>query len=224
MRGDPGLAIDGLAQRRGVAGHRQLPDRRHLRQQPGQLLGPRRDPDAEVGQPLRDEAFRGVDQQDRGLEAAELLDQPPLLLRVLEVVAGVGLVGHGGDEVREADGEVEVDVDARAVAAVVPVVAGPRLAADQRDAQRLALGQRVQRRRASPEPRDERLDDGLDAIGRHRPGVVLRLEPLGQAAVARQALVERRGGSLERRVIAPLGAQGTGSARPGRGTGSTRRP
>ena len=107
-------------------------------------------PIAEVGQPLADQALRRVDQQDRGLEAAEAVDEDRLLPRVLEVVARVRLVGDRVDERGGADGQVRVDVDPRAAPAVEPVVARPRLVADERDPQVLAVRQPERSSRRAP--------------------------------------------------------------------------
>ena len=118
-----------------------------------------REPRPKVCQALADEALRGVDQEDRGLEPPKSVDQGRLLPGVLEVMPGIGLVGDRVDERRCPDRQVGVDVDARAAAAVEPVVAGPRLVADQRDPQVLAVGQPEGRLRPRTEPGDEPVDD-----------------------------------------------------------------
>ena len=126
--------------------------------------------DAEIGQALADRALGRVDQQHRRLEPTVPIDEVGFLPGMLEVVARVGLVGDRVDEVGGADREVDVDVDTRAPAAVVPVVAGPRLARTMRDAQVLAVGQPEVARRAVAEPPDEPVDDA----GRRSTGISSR--------------------------------------------------
>src|SRR5581483_11564444 len=105
------------------------------------LLGRHREPPTEVGQALADDALRRVQEKDRRLEAAAALDEVGLLPGVLEVVARVRLVGDERDERRDSYRQVEVDLDPRAEAALVPVVAAPRAVPDEPDVERLALRQ-----------------------------------------------------------------------------------
>ena len=119
---------------------------------------------------------------------------------VLEVVAGVRLVGQHGEQVRRPDRQVGVEVDAAAPPAVVPVVAAPGLVADERDDQVLAVGEAEERRRR---------DAGSPAGGRRRrrrtrsTGIV---KPSSQAAIragerpvpGQQRLELRRGGVEDR--------------------------
>ena len=67
---------------------------------------PRRDGEREpeVGQALADQALGRVDEEDARLEPAGAVDQVRLPPGVLEVVAGVGLVGDDVDEVVGPDG------------------------------------------------------------------------------------------------------------------------
>jgi hypothetical protein len=85
---------------------------------------------------------------------------------VLEVVPGVGLVGKDREQVEGPDGEVRVEVDAAPAAAVVPVVAAPRLVPDQRDGQALAVGEAEEGLRPAAETGQQRVDDAR----RDRPG------------------------------------------------------
>ena len=101
-----------------------------------------------------------------GLEPALPLDERRLLPGVLEMVARERLVGDRVDEVRGPHRQVGVHVDAGAQPAVVPVVGGPRLARDERDAELLAVGRAEQLHRTRPEPADEPVDDAEQAVRR----------------------------------------------------------
>ena len=142
------------------------------------------EPHAEVGQALADEALGRVDEQDRRLEAAAAVDQLGFLRGVLEVVAGVRLVGDQAGQVRRPDGQVGVDVDPRAAAAVEPVVGAPRLVADERDPQVLAVraGRTARRPRRGSARRASR---GRRAGGRPGPRDRRPRRPAGPRAVRR---------------------------------------
>jgi hypothetical protein len=103
-------------------------------------LGWGRKPNAEVAESLADQAFGGIDEQDRGLETALRIDQICFLPGMLEMVARIGLVGDEADQISGADRKIGVDVDPGAAAAVEPVVRGPWLAGHQGDAEVLAVG------------------------------------------------------------------------------------
>ena len=161
------------------------------------------EPLAEVGEALADEALRRVDEQDRRLEAALAIDQLGLLRRVLEVVAGVGLVGDGAGEARCARGEVRVDIDPGAPTAIEPVVGGPRLVADEPDTQVLAVGEPEPLGRHAPEALDEPVEDGRQAIDRDLEPGIPRGQSVFERAVAREEPVDLRRGVVEPRVRDP---------------------
>ena len=111
--GDPGgdLGVVGDAERPEVVG--------------GHALGPLTADhlEAEVGEPLGQQALRGADDEDRLLQPALAADESDLLAAVLGVVAGVGLMG---DEVSERGGQHrEVGIDDRPAVEVAEVVVEP---------------------------------------------------------------------------------------------------
>ena len=82
----------------GIVGERQTGPLEQLDEQVDVVLGRDGEPPAKIGQALADEAFGGVDEQDRRLEPALPVDEVGLLPGVLEVVARVRLVGDGADK------------------------------------------------------------------------------------------------------------------------------
>jgi hypothetical protein len=65
---------------------------------------------AEIGESLADQRLRGVDQEDRGLEPAEALDELGLLPDVLRVVARIARAppdGRGRRRERKVGADVE---------------------------------------------------------------------------------------------------------------------
>ena len=92
------------------------------------------------------------------------------------------------DQVRGPDREVGVDVDARAAAAIEPVVGGPRLAGHQRDPQVLAVGEAEIGGGLVAEAGDEPLDHARQSIDRHDETCIPGFEPVRQRSVAREEL------------------------------------
>jgi hypothetical protein len=116
-------------------------------------------------------------------------------------MAGVGLVRDRPHQVAGPDGKVQVDLDPRPSAAVVPVGAGPWPVADHRDPAALALGQPEQHRRAGAE------DLGQVVHGRGNPLRVDRqrgvpgFEPFDERTVAGDERVEVSGRGPEDGVV-----------------------
>ena len=158
---------------------------------------------SEAGETLGDEALGRVDGQDARLDVPELLDQHPLLPRVLQVMARVGLVRDRVQQRREAERQIGVEVHARPSAAVVPVVAGPRLIPDEGDPQVLAVRQPERRFAACPEPRDEPVDHVPCGVHGERPRVIHRPEPRVERAVAGQQRVQLGSRRMEHGIVAP---------------------
>ncbi len=163
----------------------------------------RGEPVAEVGETLAQQALRRVDEQDARLESPEAIDQVGLLPRVLEVVAGERFVGDRVDETRAPNRQVGVDVDPRAAAAVVPVVAGPRLIRHEADLEVLARRQAEQGVGSCPEAADKPFDDGGQAIHRDLEPSVPGGESVGQRLRAGKQRLEVRCGGVEQGVVPP---------------------
>ncbi len=98
-------------------------------------------PGADFGQALADVRLGRVDEHGARLAVAAFAVEPRLLPRLLQVVTGERLMGHRARELIGAHWQIRVDLDARLQVAVIPVVGGPRLAADHADGQLLAVGQ-----------------------------------------------------------------------------------
>ena len=132
---------------------------------------------AEVREALADQALGRVDQQDRGLQPAppRRPGRPP---STRARGGGPGYVSWAThvDEVGGAHRQVGVDVDARPEPALVPVVAAPRLVADEPERRSSPAGSPKSARRPSPEPLDQPVDDA----GRRSTGIVERVVPGGQ--------------------------------------------
>ena len=105
------------------------------------------------------------------------VDEPGLLPGVLEVVAGIGLVGNDADQRRRPDRQVNVQVDPRLEVAVVPVVAGPGLTADQPEPQPFTGRQAELDPRALAKDADQPIGHGRQPVDRDNQSVV----PFGQA-------------------------------------------
>ena len=98
--------------------------------------------EAEVGQPLGEQALRRADEEDRLLEPAPLADEADLLAAVLGVVArGRPRGRRGGRATWRQHGQVGVDGDPAAQVAEVVVEARPRLVGDEVEVDVLAVGQ-----------------------------------------------------------------------------------
>ncbi len=116
---------------------------------------------------------------------------------VLEMVPGVRLVGQDREQVGRPDGEVGVEVHAAAAAAVVPVVAAPRLVVDQRDGQALPVGEAEEGGGAAPEARQQGVDDAPDASDGDHEAVVPRGEAGRERPAPGKERVELGGGRVE---------------------------
>lgn len=130
---------------------------------------------AEIGQALADQAFGRVDQEDAGLEAVILPNEPGLLQGVLQMMARIGLVGEDTDQLGRPDWQVRVQVDPRTQIAVVPVVAGPWLPLHEADPEPFSIRQPECRPGTFPKRRHEPVDHGTEPVGRdHHRSVPVR--------------------------------------------------
>ena len=188
----------------GSAANGQSRPLEHLDEEVDPFRGRSREPDAEVGQALADEALGRVDEQDRGLEAALPVDQVGLLPGVLEVVARVGLVGdrcRAGLGART--GQVGVDVDPRAAAAVEPVVGAPTAGRVTRETRRSSPSGRPNIGGGrGPEARDEPVQDGRQPIERDLEAPASqRGQPIARAARRRAGARRSRAAAAVERVV-----------------------
>ena len=110
---------------------------------------------------------------------------------------GIGLVGDRRRQPRGAHRQVGVDVDPRAASAVEPVVGAPRLAGHERHPQVLAVRQPERLGRRRPEPPDQPVDDGRQALDRDLEALVPGRQPRVQRALPGEQLVEPRRGRVE---------------------------
>ena len=127
-------------------------------------------------------------------------------------MAGERLVGHRVNEVGGANGQIRVDVDPRAEATVVPVVARPWLVRDEADLEILAVRDTEQGLGPGPEPPDEPLDDTRQLFHGDLEPPVPGGEAVGEWLRAGEEIVELGGGGVEVRIVAAL-------RRPGKASG-----
>ena len=173
-------ALGGLAGGATVGRDRQARPVVQLDEQVGLLVGRRGERVAQVREAFADQALGGVDEQDAGLEPPAAIDEVGLLPGVLEVVARERLVRDRVNEVGGAHRQVRVDVDPRAQAAVVPVVAATRAGSCTRPTLRSSPSRHAEQRVGpGPEPLDEPLDDRRQAIDRDLEPLVPGGEPVG---------------------------------------------
>ena len=131
-----------------------------------------------------------MDQEQRGLDPAERVDQPCLLARVLCVVAGVALVRDERREIVRAGREVCRDVDAAPAIAEVPVVGAPRLPGDELAVEPLPFGKIDELPRLHSERVREGIERHEELVGRHFLRPVPRLQASSEVAVAGQRFFE----------------------------------
>src|SRR5665213_3546576 len=141
---------------------------------------------AQVGQALADQALWRVDQENAALQTVVLPDELSLLQGMLEVMARIGLVSEDPNQLGRPDWQVRVQVDPRAQAPVIPVVARPRLAAHEANPEPFSVRQPEGRPGAFPERRHEPVDDGSQSVEwNHHRGVPCR-QALDDRALAGQ--------------------------------------
>ena len=135
-------------------------------------------------------------------EIAPVLVKQLLAQGVFRVVAGVGFVGHHIGQAGEVGGQVGVELDARPIAAQVPVIGAPRLLRDCRQFDAFPVRQVHHRQRPPP-----RLRQGVPKQAQQQTRLVTRqlvplapaLHTVGQGASARQGVFQQGQGSLELR-------------------------
>ena len=120
--------------------------------------------------PFGEQTLRRADEEDRLLDLVVPPHEPDFLAAVLGVMARVGLVRDEMAERRRQHREVGVDRDATVQVAEVVVEARPRLVGDELEVDVFAFGQSEQPVGALAEVVRQRLDRGVELVGRDRLG------------------------------------------------------
>ncbi len=148
------------------------------------------DVDAEVGRSLRDERLRREERVNGKLGPAASTHQVLLEQGVVDVVARISLVAGQVHRAVDEDRQVRVDLNETVEAALVPVVAAPRLVGDVFDDEALAGRQLDVLSGAPPAFGDRRLEHGIEPVAGNDEALPEGLHPSRQHAFARHQLIE----------------------------------